>query len=119
MKKCNSFFLKDLLMHIIFENCTMSHIVRHLIMHLPSNCLMRLWKPSLSPSNPCIVRSFERWGLWNSLYYERKSLYNRSKSSTVIPSQSLTDSSSSWSSSCSTIATIIYRAQSPESVDCT
>jgi hypothetical protein len=36
MKKCNSFFLNDLLMHIISENCTLSHIVRHLTMHLPT-----------------------------------------------------------------------------------
>jgi hypothetical protein len=35
MKKCNSFFLNDPLMHIISENCTLSHIVRHLTMHLP------------------------------------------------------------------------------------
>jgi hypothetical protein len=36
MKKCNSFFLKDLLIHIISENCSMSHIVRYLTMHLPN-----------------------------------------------------------------------------------
>jgi hypothetical protein len=34
VKKCNSFFLKDLLIHIIYENCTMSQIVKHLTMHL-------------------------------------------------------------------------------------
>jgi hypothetical protein len=85
----------------------------------PSNCLIRLWRLLISPSNPCIVHSLERWHLLNSLYYERRSLYNRSKSSTVIPSQLLVDSSSSSSSSCSAIAAIIYRAQFPKSIDCT
>ena len=50
-----------------------------------SNCSMRQRKLLMSPSNPYIVHSFERWCLWNSLYCDHRSLYNRLKSSTIIP----------------------------------
>jgi hypothetical protein len=85
----------------------------------PSNCSMRLRRLLISPSNPYIVRSLERWRLWKSLYCECRSLYNRSKSSTVTPSQSLADSSSSSSSSCSAIAAILCKVQFHESATCT
>ena len=81
----------------------------------PSNYSMRLRRLLISPSNPCIICSLECWCLWNSLYYDRRSLYTRSKSSTVTPFQSLADSSSSPSSSCSTIIAITCRAQFLES----
>ena len=79
---------------------------------------MLLWRFLISSSNPYIVCSLEQWCLWNSLYCESRSLYNRSKFFTITPSQSLVDSSKSSSSSCSAIATIICRAQFLESVGC-
>ena len=44
----------------------------------PSNYLMRLWRPLILSSNPCILHLLEQWCLPNSLYSAYKSLYNQS-----------------------------------------
>ena len=85
----------------------------------PFNCSMQLQRLLILPSNPCIIRLFERWRSWNSLYCDCRNLYSQSKSSTITPSQSLADSSSYSSPSWSIIIVLICMVQFLESATCT